>query len=80
MYKYNFSGETKHTTFFMYEDYEGAHVKSFVSSNLKDEVDVDLRQRLNYVFREQFDIETSENNIPIHIVEIACNSIDGYFR
>ena len=92
MYKYHFTDESKHTAFFMYEeyngffitfsyeDYAGRDVKSFVSSNLKHEVDVDLRQLLNYIFREQFDIETAENNVPESIVKIACNAIDGYFR
>lgn len=91
MYKYHFTDESKHTAFFMYEeyngffitfsyeDYAGRDVKSFVSSNLKDEADI-VRQQLNYIFREQFDIETAENNVPEYIVKIACNAIDGYFR
>jgi hypothetical protein len=65
---------------FSYEDYAGLDVKSFISSNLKDEADSELRQQLNYIFREQFDIETAENNVPESIVKIACNAIDSYFR
>lgn len=92
MYKYHFTPDTKHTVFIMYEehngyylsysyeDYDGSHVKSFVTCNFKDEVDTDVRQSLNYTFREKFDYAVMVNAIPDAMVEIACNAIDKYFK
>lgn len=93
MYKYHFIESTKHSVFiiyeefdgyflhYSYEDYGGKQIKSFVTSNLPDEVDCKtISYTSNYLFREKFDIGVVENNVPDNIVEYACNDIERYFR